>query len=80
MPPLTHAHPTAPPLLTAVEKFVDNTEKAAQAVKEHMDKKFGAPWNVVIGEYYAFEITYEVKNLLYVFLAGTKGVLLWKSA
>lgn len=64
----------------AVEKFVDNTEKAAQAVKEHMDKKFGAPWNVVIGEYYAFEITYEVKNLLYVFLAGTKGVLLWKSA
>jgi dynein light chain 4 len=49
-------------------------------VKEHMDKKFGAPWNVVIGEYYAFEITYEVKNLLYVFLAGTKGVLLWKSA
>jgi dynein light chain 4 len=64
----------------AVEKFVDDTERAAQAVKEALDKRFGAPWNVVIGESYAFEITYEVKNLLYVFLGGTKGVLAWKSA
>jgi dynein light chain 4 len=64
----------------AVEKFADNLEKAAQAVKDQMDKKFGAPWNVVIGEYFAFEITYEVKNLLYLFIGGTKGVLLWKSA
>ena len=64
----------------AVEKFADNLEKAAQAVKDQMDKKFGAPWNVVIGEYFAFEITSEVKNLLYLFIGGTKGVLLWKSA
>ncbi len=81
-----HPHALAPDALAhptpdaAVEKFVDNTEKAAQAVKEQMDKKFGAPWNVVIGENYAFEVTYEVKNLLYVFLGGVKGVLLWKSA
>jgi hypothetical protein len=34
---------------------------------------------VVVGEYYAFEITYAVKNLLYVFLGGSKGCLLWKS-
>jgi hypothetical protein len=27
---------------------------------------------VVIGEYFAFEITYEVKNLLYLFLGGSK--------
>lgn len=57
----------------AVEKFTDNVEKAAQSVKEQMDKKFGASWNVVIGEYFAFEITYEVKNLLYLFLGGTKA-------
>ena len=71
-----------PPLAAraAVEKFADNLEKAAQVVKDQMDKKFGAPWNVVVGEYFAFEITYEVKNLLYLFLGGTKGVLLWKSA
>jgi dynein light chain 4 len=53
-------------------------EKAAQAVKEQMDKKFGAPWNVVVGEDFVFEVTYEVKNLLFVFLGGVKGVLLWK--
>ena len=63
-----------------MEKFSDNLEKAAQVVKDQMDKKFGAPWNCVVGEYFAFEITYEVKNLLYLFLGGTKGVLLWKSA
>lgn len=61
----------------AVEKFAD-LEKAAQAVKEQMDKKFGAPWNVVVGEDFVFEVTYEVKNLLFVFLGGVKGVLLWK--
>ena len=76
------AEACAPPrrVPAAVEKFADNLEKAAQAVKDQMDKKFGAPWNVVIGEYFAFEITYEVKNLLYLFLGGTKGALLWKSA
>lgn len=64
---------------SAVEKFADNYEKAAQSVKDGMDRKFGAPWNVVIGEYFSFEITYEVKNLLYLFMGGTKGILLWKS-
>ena len=28
--------------------------------KDSMDKKFGAPWNCVIGQYYSFEITAEV--------------------
>ena len=63
-----------------MEKFQDNLEKAAQAVKEAMDRKFGAPWNAVVGEAFAFEITYEMKHLLYLFLGGTKGVLVWKSA
>ena len=27
-----------------------------------MDKKFGAPWHVVIGEGFSFEITYEVRK------------------
>ena len=78
--PRARAEPLPSRAPAAVEKFADNLEKAAQAVKDQMDKKFGAPWNVVIGEYFAFEITYEVKNLLYLFIGGTKGVLLWKSA
>ena len=71
--------PRSPPLLppAAVEKFSD-LEKAAQCVKEQMDKKFGAPWNAVVGEHFSFEVTYEVKNLLHVYLGGTKGALVWK--
>mmetsp|Transcript_20883 Transcript_20883/g.67626 ORF Transcript_20883/g.67626 Transcript_20883/m.67626 type:complete len:107 (+) Transcript_20883:120-440(+) len=64
----------------AVEKFQGNFEKAAQMIKDGMDKKFGAPWNAVLGEYYAFEIQYEVKNLLYVMIGNQNiGVLVWKS-
>jgi dynein light chain 4 len=64
---------------SAVEKYPLNQEKSSQLVKELMDKKFGAPWNVVIGEYFAFEVTTEVKHLLYMFCGGTNAVLVWKS-
>ena len=71
-------------------------------IKETMDKKFGAPWHVVAGGYFSYDITFEViantsqrcttaethtafwilclqcKNLLYIYLGGTTGVLLWK--
>mmetsp|Transcript_12711 Transcript_12711/g.30688 ORF Transcript_12711/g.30688 Transcript_12711/m.30688 type:complete len:106 (-) Transcript_12711:297-614(-) len=63
----------------AIEKFPGLQEKSAQLVKDSMDKKFGAPWNCVIGQYYSFEITAEVKHLLYLFVQGTTAVLVWKS-
>ena len=44
-----------------------------------MDKKFGAPWNVVVGQYYSSEITAEVKHLLYLFFGGQFAILLWKA-
>ena len=47
--------------------------------QDSMDKKFGAPWNVVLGQYYSFEITAEVKHLLYLFVQGSTAVLVWKS-
>ena len=62
-----------------MEKFSGNYEKAAQTIKDGMDKKFGAPWNVVLGQYYSFEITAEVKHLLYLFLQGQTAVLVWKA-
>lgn len=64
--------------VSAIEKFPTNLEKATQMIKEGMDKKFGAPWHVVIGEGFSFEITYEVKNLLYMFTGGTHAALVWK--
>ena len=30
-----------------------------------MDKKFGAPWHVVAGGYFSYEITYEVQSSLH---------------
>ena len=35
-----------------------------QMIKETMDKKFGAPWHVVAGGYFSYEITYEVHSSL----------------
>eukprot|EP00899_Mesostigma_viride_P006412 jgi/Mesvir1/15772/Mv03341-RA.1 len=65
-------------VITAVEKYSSNYEMAARTVKEQMDKKFGAPWHCVVGEYFSFEITCEVKNLLHIYTAGYIAILLWK--
>ena len=46
-------------------------QSAAKMIKETMDKKFGSSWHVVIGEGFGFEITHEVKNLLYLYFGGT---------
>ena len=32
-----------------------------QMIKETMDKKFGAPWHVVAGGYFSYDITFEVR-------------------
>jgi len=64
--------------VTACEKFASNNEAAAKMVKESMDKKFGASWHVVVGEGYGYEITHEVKNILYMFFGGTMAIILWK--
>ena len=53
---------------------------AARMIKETLDKKFGPAWHVVVGEGYGFEITHEVKNILYMFFGGTHAILLWKCA
>ena len=35
---------------SAVEKFPTDTEKSSKQIKELMDRKFGKPWNVALGE------------------------------
>ena len=42
-----------------------------------MDKKFGAAWHCAIGEGFGFEITYQAKNMIYVYY-GTIGILAYK--
>ena len=54
------------------------SQSAAKLIKETMDKKFGASWHAVVGEGYGFELTHEVKNLLYMFFGGTMAIVVWK--
>ncbi|XP_065155612.1 dynein axonemal light chain 4 [Atheta coriaria] len=64
--------------VTACEKFAANNEAAAKMIKEQMDKKFGPPFHVVVGEGFGFEITYECSNLLYMFFGGNMAIVVWK--
>jgi dynein light chain 4 len=46
-------------------------------IKETMDKKFGEAWNCIIGEGFTFDVSYQTKNMMYVYYQ-TVGVLLFK--
>ncbi|GBG66910.1 hypothetical protein CBR_g72665 [Chara braunii] len=65
-------------VITAIEKHGTNYELGARNIKDIMDKKFGGPWHCVIGEYFAFHITHEVKTFLYMFASGCHAIILWK--
>ncbi|KAG5186235.1 dynein light chain type 1-domain-containing protein [Tribonema minus] len=63
----------------AVDKFINvkNYEAAAQLIKNSLDKKFGASWHCAIGEGFGFEITYQKRNMIYMYY-GQLGVLAYK--
>ena len=52
-------------------------QKAAQMIKEMMDKKFGPAWHVAMGEGYGFDVSYNTRHLLYMFYSGL-GILVFK--
>eukprot|EP01065_Artemidia_motanka_P021319 TRINITY_DN2548_c3_g1_i1.p2 TRINITY_DN2548_c3_g1~~TRINITY_DN2548_c3_g1_i1.p2 ORF type:complete len:107 (+),score=20.12 TRINITY_DN2548_c3_g1_i1:92-412(+) len=68
-------------VVTAIEKNNEahQYEQAAKFIKDQMDKKFGSPWHCVIGEGFGFEITYELKHLMYMYMNGNVAVLLFKA-
>ena len=53
-------------------------QAAAKMIKDSLDKKFGSSWHCIVGEGYGFDITHEVKNLLYMYFGGTTAIMLWK--
>ncbi|XP_014233145.1 dynein light chain 4, axonemal-like [Trichogramma pretiosum] len=65
--------------VTAVEKYSDNYETAARMVKDLLDKKFGAPFNVVIGEDYSYCCTHQEKSMLLMFTNGNVAALIWRT-
>jgi dynein light chain 4 len=63
----------------AVDKHVPtkNYEAAAHLIKQSMDKKFGTSWHVFIGEGYGFDVSYQQRHMLYLYV-GEIGVLVYK--
>lgn len=55
-----------------------NYEAASQLIKASLDKKFGASWQCVIGEGFGFDITYQEKNMIYLYY-GSVGILCYKA-
>lgn len=51
---------------------------AAKSIKEAMDKKFGTYWHVIVGEGFGFEVSYETKNILYLYFGGNLAIVMWK--
>eukprot|EP01029_Cantina_marsupialis_P028134 TRINITY_DN774851_c0_g1_i1.p1 TRINITY_DN774851_c0_g1~~TRINITY_DN774851_c0_g1_i1.p1 ORF type:complete len:104 (-),score=9.13 TRINITY_DN774851_c0_g1_i1:103-414(-) len=64
----------------AIDKYTKtrNYEKAAELIKNAMDKKFGPSWHCCIGEGFGYEVTYQSKSLLTMFYGEKLGVLLYK--
>ncbi len=54
--------------------------QCAKAIKELLDKKFGASWHVVVGEGFGFEISYEVTQETPLFLRPCKTPSNWKKS
>ena len=53
-------------------------QKAAQAVKEALDKKFGPTWHCCVGEGFAFDITHNTRNMIMIYYGEKLGVLAFK--
>jgi dynein light chain 4 len=54
-------------VISATEKYQSNYELAARMIKEAMDKKYNENWIVAIGQGFAFEVTHEVKHVLWMY-------------
>lgn len=56
-----------------------SAQSACRLVKETMDKKYGEYWCVLIGGGFGFEVTHEVKHVLWLYFGGQLSVLVFKA-
>ena len=41
-------------------------QSACNMIKSNMDKKFGGPWHVIIGEGFGFDVVHQARQLIHV--------------
>ena len=76
--PLTQPHHFSsfhqpPPLM-----LLFYSQKASQACKEALDKKFGPTWNVCIGEGFGYEVKYNARHMILIYYGEKIGILAFK--
>lgn len=64
-------------VVEAIEKHAGDPEAICKLLKETLDKRFGSSWHVIFGESYGFDVTHELKNLLYLYLQNY-AILIFK--
>eukprot|EP00455_Lapot_gusevi_P043762 TRINITY_DN5368_c0_g3_i1.p1 TRINITY_DN5368_c0_g3~~TRINITY_DN5368_c0_g3_i1.p1 ORF type:complete len:104 (+),score=2.33 TRINITY_DN5368_c0_g3_i1:257-568(+) len=64
-------------IVSSIDKQPGNHEAAARYVKEQMDRKFGEWWHCIIGEGFSFEITFQQRNMMYLYYQNL-AILLYK--
>ncbi len=64
-------------ILSAAERYSWCADKISAQVKRNLDDRLGAAWHVIVGETFAFEITFESDAFIYVFY-GSLGIVAWK--
>ncbi|XP_055341543.1 dynein axonemal light chain 4-like [Paramacrobiotus metropolitanus] len=62
------------------EKYGSNFEACAKMIKSYMDDKYAVEgkWHVVIGDSFALDVFCNKGSLIYMLVAGTTAVILWK--
>mmetsp|Transcript_11558 Transcript_11558/g.28120 ORF Transcript_11558/g.28120 Transcript_11558/m.28120 type:complete len:104 (+) Transcript_11558:163-474(+) len=53
-------------------------EPAAKAVKEALDKQYGAQWHCIIGKGFSYDVTAQTGSLMFVFYQGEIAALVFK--
>ncbi|XP_025411548.1 dynein light chain 4, axonemal-like isoform X1 [Sipha flava] len=53
-------------------------QSSAKAIKQMLDKKYGSPWNAVVGEAFGIQMTHQSSTLMYMFFGGNLGICVWK--
>ncbi|XP_025411549.1 dynein light chain 4, axonemal-like isoform X2 [Sipha flava] len=65
-------------IITACDKFGTDYYSSAKAIKQMLDKKYGSPWNAVVGEAFGIQMTHQSSTLMYMFFGGNLGICVWK--